>query len=108
MKIAPLKKQIYEKLKALNVDELVLHFSGGSDEGYLDVELISAENRLDGNVYREIEDWAWEVYSYSGAGEGSSYGDDIVYDIKNKKVSHSEWYTTRSEGSSYENALKVE
>ncbi len=94
MQAQPLSKDIYNKAKELGVDLITLHFSGGSDEGYLDVELDGENVDYDKtySLLREIVDWAWEVYSYSGAGEGTEYGDDITYDLKEGKVSTSEWY----------------
>lgn len=108
MKIEPLKKEIYEKLKALNVDALILHFSGGNDEGYLDAELVTDTSGIPGDLYGEIEDWAWEVYSYSGAGEGNPYGDDITYNLRSNEVSANEWYTARTDGDSHTDKLQVE
>jgi hypothetical protein len=55
-----------------------------------------------------VDKWAWDVYSYSGAGAGSDYGDDIEYDLVNGTVSTSEWYTSRVEGGSKELALQIE
>jgi len=99
--IQPLKKELYNRAKALGITSIVLGFSGGSDEGYLNVTLYPwDQNKRDD--YRElnadIENWAWEVYSYSGAGEGNDYGDDIIYDLENHTASCSEWYTARTEG----------
>jgi hypothetical protein len=108
MIIKPLKKEIYEKLKALNVDALILHFSGGNDEGYLDAELVTSTDGIPGELYGEIENWAWEVYSYSGAGEGNAYGDDITYNLRSNEASVSEWYTARSEGNSHTDKLQID
>lgn len=92
--IAPLKKEIYDKAVKLGVESITLHFSGGSDEGYLNV----AVQPWNAELADEVEEWAWEKYSYSGAGDGSDYGDDVTYDIVNKRASVQEWYTTRREG----------
>lgn len=46
--------------------------------------------------FREkIYDWAIHTYHYSGAGDGSDYGDDINYDIKNREIKWSEWHMDR-------------
>lgn len=89
MEAKPLSKNIYNKAKKLGVEQIVLEFSGGSDEGYLHVGLAPEQNN---NFAQEIEDWAWEVYSYSGAGDGSNYGDNITYDLVKGEVSTEEWY----------------
>jgi len=88
MQAEPLSKDIYNKAKELGVEEILLQFSGGSDEGYLEVRLTPND---DIHLEQEIEDWAWKVYRYSGAGEGTDYGDNIVYDLKNNEVRTIEW-----------------
>lgn len=111
MNAEPLNKDIYNKAIAIGVNWIVLSFSGGSDEGYLNVTLEPWDNnkRDDYNALSaEVENWAWDVYSYSGAGEGLDYGDDITYDLVNKKVSTSEWYTARQDGDSDSGDLEIE
>lgn len=92
MNIEPLSKQIYNKAKELGIETIVLNFSGGDDEGYLDVGMTP---KYDEEFAGEIEEWAWEVYDYSGAGDGNAYGDNVEYDLKNGKASTEEWYMTR-------------
>lgn len=93
MKAEPLKKELYERAKSLGATAIVLHFSGGSDEGFLEVELQGLDYAGEGkSLWGEVEDWAWEVYEYSGAGDGTTYGDDITYDLVANKVSSQEWY----------------
>jgi len=60
------------------------------------------------NFIKEIEDWAWSVYSYSGAGEGIDYGDEIVYDLVNKKVRTSEWTMERTDRDLDDTDLEIE
>ena len=105
MNAKPLSKEIYNKAKELGIERIILRFSGGNDEGYLDVE---TEPKFDQDFASEIEDWALEVYNYSGAGDGSDYGDDVIYDLKSGKVSTSEWYMSRSEGDADERNLQIE
>jgi len=107
MEPQPLSKAIYNKAKELGVTKITLAFSGGSDEGYLDITY-EPYNKSDTMFTSQIENWAWEVYSYSGAGDGSDYGDNIIYDLENNKVSTNEWYQVVEEGE-YENSeLTVE
>lgn len=110
MTIEPLNKDIYNKAINLGVEKIVLNFSGGSDEGYLDVTLIPWKRESDAHneLNAEVENWAWGVYSYSGAGDGSDYGDDVEYDLVNKRVSSSEWYTARQDGDSAEIDLAID
>ena len=104
MNVAPLKKAIHDKAKALEIDVITLNFSGGSDEGYLEVEL---EPKHDHNFANEIEEWAWSVYDYSGAGDGSDYGDTITYDLENKEVTTSECYMVREDNENDPEELEI-
>ena len=45
----------------------------------------------------DIDDWAWDVYEYGGAGDGSDYGDDIEYDLVNMQVTTSGWHMVHSD-----------
>jgi hypothetical protein len=106
MKAEPLSKKIYDKAKELGIEKIHLNFSGGSDEGYLNVNCEPYEkDQHDFN--NEIEEWAWNVYSYSGAGEGNDYGDDITYNLKTGRVTTSEWFTSRQEGDSENDKIEI-
>lgn len=104
MRAEPLKKELYTKAKELGIEKIILQFSGGSDEGNLNVDLEPEWNQDFANA---VEDWAWEVYSYSGAGDGSDYGDDIEYDLVNNKVSTSEWFTSVERGDEDADDLEI-
>jgi hypothetical protein len=113
MNAEPISKELYNKLIAADITSVKLAFSGGSDEGYLDVYLYGSKDvDYQDEGYRklneEVEEWAWSVYGYSGAGDGSDYGDDIEYDLVNKKVKTSEWYTERTYGDDDEGDLVIE
>jgi len=100
MNAEPISKELFDKLIAAGVNEVTLRFSSGSDEGYLDVDLDSDLDNADEAVRKltaEVEKWAWDTYSYNGAGEGIDYGDDIVYDLVHKKVKLSEWSYVRKD-----------
>lgn len=107
MKAEPLRKNIYDKAKEIGVEKIILRFSGGNDEGYLDIETFPWNVDI-GDLYDEIDEWAWEAYQYNGAGDGNDYGDDITYDLKEGKVSTSEWFTSREEGDSGEESLELD
>lgn len=93
MKIEPLPKDIYDSLIAAGETTLRLEFSGGSDEGNLYIG-----SALSSDLERRIEDWADEVYSYNGVGDGTDYGDDIEYDLTAMTVSHQDWHMVREDG----------
>ena len=98
MNIEPLPKKIYNELLSAGITTLKLYFSGGSDEGYLEVFLEPCDTPHKTACLEEaIDTWAWEVYSYSGAGEGNSYGDDITYNLKEMTAECSSWCMTRTE-----------
>lgn len=116
MDAEPLSKAIYDKAKKLGIESITLHFSGGSDNGFLEIDTepnfspskgtwASAGTNL--KFLNDVEEWAWKVYNYNGAGDGLDYGDDVTYDLKNKKVSMSAWYLTRHDENEGEKELKI-
>ena len=105
----PLTKEIYNKAKEFGVDKIVLNWSGGSDEGHLYVVFYPSIDSVKFSLIEKmVEKWAWDVYSYGGAGDGSDYGDDIEYNLVNGMVTTSEWYTSRVDGGSDEVKLEIE
>lgn len=106
MQIEPLPKKIHDKLKKAGVKKLQLCFEGGNDEGILNIEADPYE-AMDDKLEQEIDEWVWNVYSYSGAGEGSPYGDNILYDLEENTQSWSEWYMSISEGTSTADKLEI-
>lgn len=89
MNAKPLSKAIYDKAKSLGITKIELNFSGGNDEGYLSIETSPEYNS---DFKSEIKNWVWSVYDYSGAGDGTSYGDNVIYDLETGKVTTDEWY----------------
>lgn len=70
----------------LRIQELIVHTHGGSDQGYYDysityldilkkVKFVLPENLM----WHDFEDWCYDRINMSGAGDGSEYGDDIIY-----------------------------
>jgi len=108
MNAEPLNKEIYNKALKLGITKITFNFSGGNDEGCLNVDVDSLNDLVVSQDFlNELENWAWEAYSYSGAGDGNDYGDDIVYDLVNKKVTTSEWFTERRYDEGEEGSLTV-
>ena len=108
MNIEPLSKKIYDKAVSLGITQIELKFSGGSDEGYLSVYLTGPKGWESNSVFeQEIEEWAWQAYGYSGAGDGNDYGDDVVYDLVEKTATASSWSMQRTDGDSEDAALEI-
>lgn len=123
IQVQPLPKKLFEKAKQLKLAEILLEFSGGSDEGYLYVYLTSCghpdDEKPDGREHNpelyaeieafsvEVEEWAWLVYEYTGGGDGSGYGDNIVYNLVENKVTTSYWYMAPVDGGESENVLEI-
>jgi hypothetical protein len=108
MNIEPLKKEIYDRAIEAGIERITLSFSGGSDEGHLEVYCSKESgDHVQTALIDAIEEWAWTVYSYSGAGEGHDYGDDIVYDLKSMRASHDEWWTGRTAGATNQEAFGI-
>jgi hypothetical protein len=93
MEIKPLKKAIYDRAMELGVESIELNFSGGNDEGHLNIT-VNPESLLGvAGLEGDIHNWVWQVYNYTGAGDGYEYGDNIVYDLREGKTSHTSWHT---------------
>jgi len=105
MQALPLKKTILEKAKALGIKQIHIAFSGGNDEGMVDVRLGSFYNEHFSN---EIEEWAYETYGYSGAGDGTDYGDDIIYDLETMTAKSSSWQMQRHDEDEGEDSFDTE
>lgn len=118
MEAINLTKNIYEEAVKLGIHKIILSFSGGSDEGYLDIHFDFPEvgkkandkfkEIREANFEEKVEEWVWSVYTYSGAGDGCDYGDEITYDLKNKTVHTSEWYTARQDGETFDQELQID
>lgn len=106
--IQPLNKDIYKKAIELNIKQIYLAFTGGSDEGccYISFNPVNTAIQKSG-LEDEIEEWVWETFDYSGVGEGNDYGDDITYDLVNNTISHEEWSMVASYSTPVLTDLKV-
>jgi len=103
MQPEPLPQSIYDRAISLRVKIVILAFSGGKDVGYLDVffDELDATASNDESAERkslrnDVESWAWQVYKYSGRGDGSDYGDDLYYHLGENTVTTEEWYSAIS------------
>lgn len=114
MDAEPLPRKMYVELIEAGVIEVTLHFMGGSDEGYLSVDFVRAENASElptekrRALYDAIEEWAERAYEYSGAGDGSDYGDDIRYNLRDNTVTTQEWYHVRQYDNEATTPLSIE
>ena len=124
MEPKPLPKRLYDEAKRLGFSFIELEFSGGSDEGYLSVWLGRMEtgegqlpskkldNMFDNSeeqaLIRDIDEWADQEYSYSGAGDGHDYGDDITYKLDTNEVEYSEWCMVREDQPAEKAVLEIE
>lgn len=111
MEIKPLSKKIYDAALELKVEMIRLNFSGGSDEGYLDIELDGLyEERYSDELTKfeqDIEKWTWDVYSYNGGGDGTDYGDSIIYDLNNKTAHTEQYWYERQENESEDESFTL-
>jgi hypothetical protein len=110
MNIIALPKKLYDRATELGVTSIALRFSGGSDEGYLDVQIDSPLDNDDAlsALGSDVEDWADTAYSYSGHGDGSDYGDNVTYDLVEMEARWDEWEMKITEGDSGSQALEIE
>ena len=61
-----------------------------------------------GKIEAELEEWAWNTFHYSGAGDGTDYGDDYFYNVVQDTVEHSEWFMERQDQDPTEMKLTLE
>ena len=54
MEVIPLKRNLYDRAKALGLTEITLNFQGGSDEGYLDVQINHDHNHAAVELFAEL------------------------------------------------------
>jgi hypothetical protein len=90
----PLPKDLANLLKENKIEIFNLSFEGGNDEGCLDISMYptpKVEGVLE-DLTDKIQDWAWDVYSFSGAGDGNYYGTSIDYDLQKSEVTVRDWY----------------
>lgn len=90
-----LPKELADRCKELGIESFTVKFSGGNDEGYCQVEAdFDGPYREDINtLLGDIQQWAERAECYSGAGDGSDYGDDYMFNLNDGTISHSYWYT---------------
>jgi hypothetical protein len=107
-----LPKKIYTRAKELGVETIELRFQGGNDEGYLDVSLDGKIANVDADnvdlLDQAIQEWAWSEYSYSGAGDGNDFGDNITYDLVKNTMTSEEWHMERVNGENVQMPLNTE
>lgn len=91
--IAPLTKTLRDACVDAGVKYFILRFEGGDDQGFLNVELYYKDGEtVDSLTLTEsIQDWAYDAYNYSGAGDGSPYGDNYTYNLVDNTVKHDSW-----------------
>lgn len=104
----PLPMKFMTRALSLGVSEIRLNFSGGSDEGHLNIEFMGEdgthmwtyddENEGLADLESEIDTWVWNTYDYNGAGDGSGYGDIICYNLKEGTVTTETWWTQEVHG----------
>ena len=104
----PLPLKFMTRALAANVELIIINWSGGSDEGHLDVNLRDKNGEFISHwqegrpllraLLADIEEWCYNTMDYGGAGDGISYGDTIRYNLKEGTVSTEAWWTEEVHG----------
>ena len=104
----PLPMKFMTRALSLGVSKIRLNFSGGSDEGHLHIDFLNNDGKQmwtydDKNegladLDSEIDTWVWDTHEYNGAGDGSSYGDIICYNLEEGTVTTEAWWTQEVHG----------
>ena len=91
--VAPLSKKVHDACITAEVTEIQLQFSGGSDSGYLYITFAIKDNphKLINHLEPMVDEWAWSVYEFSGAGDGTEYGSTITYNLVDQTATLTEW-----------------
>lgn len=99
----PLPLKFMTRALTADIELIVINWSGGSDEGHLNVNLKDKNGKtfslwtdndpLLQPLFADIEEWCYNTMDYNGAGDGSSYGDIIRYNLKEGTVSTETWWT---------------
>jgi len=112
IEVLPLPKRFFDRAVELGIAKLILSFSGGSDEGYLDVNYQMSGNLLytkeANDLAVEVEVWADDAFRYNGAGDGSPYGDTVTYDLVHKTVEVREWFSEVVYGQTTHHSFKID
>lgn len=106
MEVQPLRKDLFERAKELGITSIALHFSGGSDEGFLNMEF-GGDVDVPAEFQNEIDTWAFEAYDYGGTGDGTEYGDDIEYDLVKMTATSQSWCHVAEYGDSSEGVFSI-
>lgn len=113
MLVEPLSRPLYDQLRNAGVIALKLAFEGGNDEGLLDVTFEfdkgqKADRGVISSLSTAVDNWAWDVYSFSGAGDGTAYGDTITYNFETGKVTTQSWEMERVESEPQEHDVSFQ
>lgn len=112
MDIKPFPKSLFDKATLLKIERVELEFSGGNDEGNLQVTaykmVVSKATEQQVNEFEaDVNSWADIEYDYSGAGDGSDYGDNITYNFKKQIVISSDWSMVRQDSGENDEKMEV-
>lgn len=96
-----MSRELLEEAKRLGIETISVDLSGGSDEAFVDVsfdagstddkEIERARSALEESVREVVEDTVCDKYGFSGAGEGTDYGDEYEYHINSGTITKREW-----------------
>lgn len=118
----PLTKELVDYLKGLGIIAFRVHWEGGSDEGYyhgeiLEMDTVLLDNKPSEELTKVAEQQAREIIAkwadypggyYNGAGDGTSYGDEYTYNLKDMTVSHDQWYHVQQHDSKGSSRISVQ
>ena len=113
----PLPLRFMTRALSLGASEIRLNFSGGSDEGHLNIDFMNDEGQYiytygegtEGlrDLENEIDTWVWNTYHYNGAGDGRSYGDIICYNLEEGTVTTEVWWTEEIYGGKQSDTMET-
>jgi hypothetical protein len=124
--VKPLPRELYARAKKLNVTKIFLEFRAGHAEGILEASIEWSKKLNEQTIHTvrmrhgsqgrigvrqvgpylpdsrvllndDIQEWMEQTWDYSGADDGTSYGDDLTYDLVENTVEASQWRYERTD-----------
>lgn len=91
----PFPKELYDRGMTLGIKELKIRWSWSNDEDCQDLIEVESdpEGRDDIDAFLdEIYEWVKKEFRFRG-GDGDEYGENVIIDLANKKISVTLWGT---------------
>ena len=97
-----LNPQHIQQARDMGINTLYVFLEGGSDEGFVETRFerptteLAKEMRLAWvKLEEDIKEYIYDNHPYSGAGDGTPYGEEYTYNFADNSVEGFEWSMQR-------------